>query len=96
LVLEKNSTALATYLLDNIYVALNSKCIVGGIFYDLSKAFDRVNDNNLLSKMEFYGIKGTTQKLMKSYLRGRYQRVILYKNGSKCCSVWKEIQCRVP
>jgi hypothetical protein len=33
---------------------------------------------------------------MRSYLRGRYQRVILYKNGSKCCSVWKVIQCGVP
>jgi hypothetical protein len=38
---ENSSTALATYnLLDNTYVALNSKCIVGGIFCDLSKAFD--------------------------------------------------------
>jgi hypothetical protein len=74
--------------LDNIYVALNSKCVVGGIFCNLSTAFDWVN-HIFLSKMEFYGVKGTTQKLMKSYLRGRYQRVILYKNGSKCCSVWK-------
>jgi hypothetical protein len=68
---------------------------VGGIFCDLSKAFDRVNHDNLLSKMEFYGIKGTVHKLIK-YLSGRYQRVILYKNGSKCCSAWKEIQCGVP
>jgi hypothetical protein len=38
LVLEKNSsTVLTTYnLLDNIYVALNSKCVLGGIFCDLS------------------------------------------------------------
>jgi hypothetical protein len=43
-----------------------------------------------------YGIKGTAYKLIKSYLTGRYQRVILYKNGSKCCSAWKEIQCGVP
>jgi hypothetical protein len=33
---------------------------------------------------------------MRSYLRGRYQRVILHKNGNKCCSEWKEIQYGVP
>jgi hypothetical protein len=33
---ENSSTALATCnLLDNIYMALNNKCIVGGIFCDL-------------------------------------------------------------
>jgi hypothetical protein len=69
---------------------------VGGIFCDLRKAFDCVSHDILLSKMEFYIIKGITQKLMRSYLRGRYQRVILYRNGSKCCSEWKEIQYGVP
>jgi hypothetical protein len=28
-------------------------------------------------------------------LRGRYQRVFLHKNGNKCCSECKEIQCGV-
>jgi hypothetical protein len=94
---KNSSTAVATYnLLDNVYVALNNRCIVGGISCDLSKAFDRVNHDIPLSKMELYGIKGTVHKLIKSYLTGRYQRVILYKNGSKCCSAWKEIQCGVP
>jgi hypothetical protein len=38
---KNSSTAVATYnLLDNIYMALNNRCIVGGIFSDLSKAFD--------------------------------------------------------
>ena len=94
---KNSSTTLAAYnLMENIYRALNNKYIVGGIFCDLSKAFDRVNHDILLSKMDFYGIEGVAQKLIRSYLRGRYQRVILYENGSKCCSEWKEIQCGVP
>jgi hypothetical protein len=33
---------------------------------------------------------------MRSYLRGRYQRVILHKNGNNCYSEWKGIQYGVP
>jgi hypothetical protein len=36
---KNSSTAVAAYnLLDEIYVALNNSCIVGGIFCDLSKS----------------------------------------------------------
>jgi hypothetical protein len=77
-------------------MALNNKCIVRRNFCDLKGAVDCVSHDILLSKMEFYGITGIAQKLMRSYLRGRYQRVILYNSGYKCCSEWKEIQYGVP
>ena len=51
--------------------------MVGGIFCDVQKAFDCVNHNILLIKLEFYGITGINYKLLKSYLKGRYQRVVL-------------------
>jgi hypothetical protein len=51
--------------------------MVGGIFCDLQKAFDCVDHNILLTKLNFCGITGTSLKLIKSYLEGRYQRVIL-------------------
>ena len=42
--------------------------------------------------MKFYGITGSTGKLMESYLRQRYQRVVINNNWSS----WKEVQHGVP
>jgi len=39
---------------------------VGGILYDLTKAFDFVNHNILLSKFEFLGIVVRANNLIKS------------------------------
>jgi hypothetical protein len=55
---------------DEILNALNNRMMVGSIFCDLQKAFDCVNHNILLTKLEFYGITGITYKLIKSYLGG--------------------------
>jgi len=58
-------------LINNILDALNNKLTVGGIFCDLTKAFDYVNHSILLSKLEYYGISGRALNLMKSYLSDR-------------------------
>jgi len=67
-----SSTEKASYkLTENILNALNNRLMVGGIFCNAQKAFDCVNHNILLSKLEFYGITGITCKLLKSYLKSR-------------------------
>ena len=62
-----------------------------GIFLDFGKAFDTVNHNILLSKLEFYGIRGVVKDLFTSYLRNRMQMMSLVSVNSDiqtvCCGV---------
>jgi hypothetical protein len=83
-------------LIEEILNALNNRMMVGSIFCDLQKAFDCVNHNIFLTKLEFCGITGSSLKLIKSYLEGRYQRVILNNRSADSCSNWGEIKHRVP
>ena len=78
-----------------IYV--NSKMWVAGICCDLTKAFDYVNHNTLLTKLEFYGIRGCANKLIKSYLDNKYQRIqIKNKYSKKYFSEWDIVKRGVP
>jgi hypothetical protein len=60
-------------LLNEILLAFNNKLTVDGIFCDLEKAFDFVNHDILMSKCAFYGFRGKTNALLRSYLSDIYQ-----------------------
>ena len=78
---RSNTSERAIYQLTNkILTALDNKEWVGGIFCDLSKAFDNVDHDLLIEKLKFYGITGTASKLIKSYLTNRFQRVKIRNN----------------
>jgi hypothetical protein len=85
-------------LLNEGLIALNNKLLVGGMFYDEGKAFDYVNLNILLSKLEFCGIIGRTHKLIKFYVEDRFQIVEIVSNvlHNTATSGWHRISCGVP
>jgi len=49
----------------------------------------------LLEKLKFYGVSGKFYNLVKSYLNGRYQKVILSHNSS-IESTWEKVKQGVP
>ena len=75
---NNSSTELAIFKLTNqILSHINNKSSVCGIFCNFTKAFDTVNHDILISKLEYYSIIGRTGELIKSYLNNRYWRVTL-------------------
>ena len=54
-----------------------------------------LNHSVLLEKMKFYGVSGKFYNLVKSYLDGRYRKVILSHNNS-IESTWEKIKQGVP
>ena len=67
-------------------------------FFDLEKAFDRLNHSSLLSKLQFYGINGKTKTWFESYLNNRYMRVQILDVGvnQTSFSAWEKITDGVP
>ena len=64
----------------------------GIIFLDLSKAFDTVNHEMLLSKLEHYGMRGVVKDFFTSYLSNRKQYVHINNYNSQL----KDINVEIP
>ena len=79
-------------LTENIKSTLDNNRLGCGIFIDLQKAFDTVNHEILLKKLEHYGIRDTPLTWFKSYLCNRRQLVSINGYSSSLCN----ITCGVP
>ena len=58
---------------------IDGNLIPCAIYLDLSKAFDTLNFDIIINKLKFYGITGTSFKLLSNYLRNRHQ-FVAFKN----------------
>ena len=71
---------------------MDGKETTTSVFLDLSNAFDTVNHNMLLRKLEFYGIRGIVLQWFNNYLAGRKQYA-MYNNTK---SAMPYITCGAP
>ena len=89
---NRSTTMAIIHLTEKIKRAIENNEFTIGIFLALSKAFDTVNHNILLQKLESYGIRGISRKWFQSYLTDRVQIVKYYKVLSEKA----KINCGVP
>ena len=81
-----------SYLNNNIATGFESSLYTGMILIDLQKAFDTVNHDILLKKMEFIGFSEETTKWFKSYLSNRKFKIYIQNTFSEPGN----LHCRVP
>ena len=80
-------------LVDQIYEAFEKNEYTLGVFIDLSKAFDTVDNSILLRKLELYGITDRNYAWIKSYLSNHLQYIQIDENSrTEFCVV----KCGVP
>ena len=90
---EKHSTEHAILdIVNQIQTNMDKRLFSCGVFIDLSKAFDTVDHNILLAKLNHYGIRGVINQWFASYLKGRLQTTEI-KNS---ISSKQETLCGVP
>ena len=81
---KNHSTEYAIYdLIENKLKSIDKNLYTCALYVDLSKAFDTVNHEILLKKLEHYGIRGIPLDLFRDYLRDRKQYTIVNDTKSE-------------
>ena len=81
---SKHSTDTALlYCINKITKAIDNGKFACSIFIDLKKAFDTVDHEILLSKLDFYGVLGKVNSWFRSFLSNRSQFVSISNTNSK-------------
>lgn len=70
-------------VIDDWKLIVSEGKMVGVIFLDLKRAFETIDRNRLLDKLDQYGIRGMVLEWFRSYLRNRTQQVRFNNQLSK-------------
>ena len=89
---NRSTNEAATILVDNIREMVDKGPLVGAVFIDLSKAFDRLSHDMLLEKLSSYGIQNGELSWITDYLFCRKQFVQI----DGCCSDSNQVFAGVP
>ena len=76
----------------NIALSTENKDTTMAVFLDLSKAFDTIDHNILLDKLNYYGIRGLALEWFRNYLSDQTQ-FVSYKGNN---SGFQNVTCGVP
>ena len=87
-----NTISAIIVLIEKILNGFNNNDCTLGIFIDYKKAFDTINHQILLNKLNRYGIRGIAQKWIASYLHERQQYVCFNNYNSE----FQFVTCGVP
>ena len=89
---NKSTEHAISSIISNITEAYSKQQSSYCIFLDFAKAFDTVNHEILLDKLQYYGIRGTALKWFQSYLNDRMQCTEIGNTQSDL----KYVKCGVP
>ena len=90
-----HSTELAALkLVNHVINEIDNFNILTNIYIDLSKAFDTLNFDILLNKLDYYeyGVQGCANRLICSYLSDRWQFVDFSRHKSSCLPIQTGVQ----
>ena len=91
----KHSTNHAiTCVYKTILKELDNQKSVYRIFLEFAKAFDCVNHQILLDKLDHYGIRSNANKLLKSYLTNQFQCTVNNDNQTSSTFYRLKLECR--
>jgi len=68
--------------IENISESMDKQLYVLGLLFDLTNAYDTTNNEILLNKLEYCGIRGTLKAWIKSYLFYWSQFVEIFKTDN--------------